>query len=215
MAELSEEEKKVRLERGKSLFNQRCDFMLSVASLKQLPPDELVEVAFAGRSNVGKSSLINALFGQKKLAKTSSTPGRTQQLNYFNLANKLYIVDLPGYGFAKAPKDVVKSWQNLINTYLVGRANLRRVFLLIDSRHGIKKIDEEIMDMLDKAAVTYQVVLTKIDKISAKELEKVLADTNSKVEKHTAAHILVLKTSSEKNLFLDELKAEVADLVNG
>lgn len=202
-----------RLKKGVELFNKKCDFVLSVANLKQLPPDNLEEIAFAGRSNVGKSSLINALFGQRKLAKTSSTPGRTQQLNYFNLDNKLYVVDLPGYGFAKAPKDIVKNWQRLINTYLVGRANLRRVFLLIDSRHGIKKIDEEIMDMLDKAAVTYQIVLTKIDKISNNELEKILATTRTTLEKHTAAHITILKTSSEKNLFLDELKAEVADLV--
>ena len=202
-----------RLKKGKELFNKRCDFVLSVANLKQLPSDDKEEIAFAGRSNVGKSSLINALFGQRKLAKTSSTPGRTQQLNYFNLDDKIYVVDLPGYGFAKAPKDIVKSWQQLINTYLVGRANLRRVFLLIDSRHGIKKIDTEIMDMLDKAAVTYQIVLTKIDKISAKELDKVLLDTAKIVSEHTAAHTVVLKTSSEKNLYLDELKAEVADFI--
>lgn len=206
-------EQQERLKKGVELFNKKCDFVLSVANLKQLPPDNLEEIAFAGRSNVGKSSLINALFGQRKLAKTSSTPGRTQQLNYFNLDNKLYIVDLPGYGFAKAPKDIVKNWQRLINTYLVGRANLRRVFLLIDSRHGIKKIDEEIMDMLDKAAVTYQIVLTKIDKISGNELEKVLVATRTILEKHTAAHVTILKTSSEKNLFLDELKAEVAELI--
>lgn len=202
-----------RLKKGIELFNKRCDFMLSVASLKQLPLDDKVEVAFAGRSNVGKSSLINALFGQRKLAKTSSTPGRTQQLNYFNLNDKVYIVDLPGYGFAKAPKDIVKNWQNLINTYLVGRANLRRVFVLIDSRHGIKKIDEEIMDMLDKAAVTYQIVLTKTDKISEKELNKILDDTNKKIEKHTAAYVTIIATSSEKNLGLDELKAEVFSLL--
>ena len=202
-----------RLKKGIELFNKRCDFMLSVASLKQLPLDDKVEVAFAGRSNVGKSSLINALFGQRKLAKTSSTPGRTQQLNYFNLNDKVYIVDLPGYGFAKAPKDIVKNWQNLINTYLVGRANLRRVFVLIDSRHGIKKIDEEIMDMLDKAAVTYQIVLTKTDKISEKELNKILDDTIKKIEKHTAAYVTIIATSSEKNLGLDELKAEVFSLL--
>lgn len=213
MEENISEETKLRLQKGKELFNKKCDFVLSVAQLKQLPADDREEVAFAGRSNVGKSSLINALFGQRKLAKTSSTPGRTQQLNYFNLDDKLYLVDLPGYGFAKAPKDIVNNWQKLINTYLVGRANLRRVFLLIDSRHGIKKIDEEIMDMLDKAAVTYQIVLTKIDKISAKELDNVINATNEIIKKHTAAHILVLKTSSEKNLFLDELKAEVADML--
>jgi GTP-binding protein len=208
-----EEAQLERLNKGRSLFNKKCDFMLSVANLKQLPADDKEEIAFAGRSNVGKSSLINALFGQRKLAKTSSTPGRTQQLNYFNLDDKIYLVDLPGYGFAKAPKEMVKNWQKLINTYLVGRANLRRVFLLIDSRHGIKKIDEEIMDMLDKAAVTYQIVLTKIDKINAKELDAVIQETNSVVAKHTAAHTIILKTSSEKNLYLDELKAEIADLV--
>lgn len=213
MAEDISEEKQERLARGRELFNKKCDFVLSVANLNQLPDGDRLEVAFAGRSNVGKSSLINALFGQKKLAKTSSTPGRTQQLNYFNLDDKLYLVDLPGYGFAKAPKDIVKNWQKLINSYLVGRATLRRVFLLIDSRHGIKKIDEEIMEMLDKAAVTYQIVLTKIDKISAKELEKVLAATDKIVREHTAAHVTVLKTSSEKNLYLDELKAETADLL--
>lgn len=213
MAEDISEEEKERLARGRELFNKKCDFVLSVANLNQLPDGDRVEVAFAGRSNVGKSSLINALFGQKKLAKTSSTPGRTQQLNYFNLDDKLYLVDLPGYGFAKAPKDIVKNWQKLINSYLVGRATLRRVFLLIDSRHGIKKIDEEIMVMLDKAAVTYQIVLTKIDKISTKELEKVLTATDRIVREHTAAHVTILKTSSEKNLYLDELKAETADLL--
>ena len=213
MAEDISEEEKERLARGRELFNKKCDFVLSVANLNQLPDGDRVEVAFAGRSNVGKSSLINALFGQKKLAKTSSTPGRTQQLNYFNLDDKLYLVDLPGYGFAKAPKDIVKNWQKLINSYLVGRATLRRVFLLIDSRHGIKKIDEEIMEMLDKAAVTSQIVLTKIDKISTKELEKVLTATDRIVREHTAAHVTILKTSSEKNLYLDELKAETADLL--
>ena len=213
MAEDISEEEKERLARGRELFNKKCDFVLSVANLNQLPDGDRVEVAFAGRSNVGKSSLINALFGQKKLAKTSSTPGRTQQLNYFNLDDKLYLVDLPGSGFAKAPKDIVKNWQKLINSYLVGRATLRRVFLLIDSRHGIKKIDEEIMEMLDKAAVTYQIVLTKIDKISTKELEKVLTATDRIVREHTAAHVTILKTSSEKNLYLDELKAETADLL--
>lgn len=212
MSDLCEEEVAERLNRGITFFRRSCEFVISVANLKQLPADDLTEVAFAGRSNVGKSSLINALFGQKKLAKTSSTPGRTQQLNYFKLDNKLYLVDLPGYGFAKAPKDMVKNWQNLIKTYLVGRANLRRVFLLIDSRHGIKKIDEEIMDMLDKAAVTYQIVLTKIDKVSVKELERIYTETKQKVSNHTAAHVSVLKTSSEKNLYLDELKAEVAEL---
>lgn len=199
---------------GRDFFNKKCTFLLSVANLKQLPNGDRSEIAFAGRSNVGKSSLINALFGQKKLAKTSSTPGRTQQLNYFNLDDKLYLVDLPGYGFAKAPKDIVRNWQQLINAYLVGRPNLRRVFLLIDARHGIKKIDTEIMDMLDKAAVTYQIVLTKIDKISVSALERILEDTQKQLKEHTAAHVTILKTSSEKNLYLDELKYEIAELAN-
>lgn len=195
------------------LFNKKCTFVLSVANLHQLPDGDRTEVAFAGRSNVGKSSLLNALFGQKKLAKTSSTPGRTQQLNYFNLDDRLYLVDLPGYGFAKAPKDIVKNWQQLINAYLVGRATLRRVFLLIDARHGIKRIDEEIMTMLDKAAVTYQIVLTKADKISAKALEAVMSETQKRIKPHTAAHITVLKTSAEKNLYIDELKKEIFSLL--
>ena len=199
---------------GRDFFNKKCTLMLSVANLKQLPNGDRSEVAFAGRSNVGKSSLINAIYKKKKLAKTSSTPGRTQQLNYFNLDDKLYLVDLPGYGFAKAPKDIVRNWQQLINSYLVGRPNLRRVFLLIDSRHGIKKIDSEIMDMLDKAAVTYQIVLTKVDKISAAALDRIVKETQQQLKEHTAAHVSVLKTSSEKNLFLDELKNEIAELAN-
>ena len=213
MENIEAKQREENLKNARDFFNKQCDFVLSVASLKQLPLDDRVEVAFAGRSNVGKSSLINAIFGQRKLAKTSSTPGRTQQLNYFNLNNLLYLVDLPGYGFAKAPKDVVKNWQKLINTYLVGRANLRRVFLLIDSRHGIKKIDEEIMSMLDTAAVTYQVVLTKTDKISSSQLEKILLDTKKTLDKHTAAYVNILATSSEKNLGLDELKAEMYNLL--
>ena len=179
----------------------------------KLPENGQIEVAFAGKSNVGKSSMINALLNRKSLARTSAQPGKTQTINFYNVNDAMYLVDLPGYGFAKAPKDIVKNWQKLINSYLVGRATLRRVFLLIDSRHGIKKIDEEIMEMLDKAAVTYQIVLTKIDKISTKELEKVLTATDRIVREHTAAHVTILKTSSEKNLYLDELKAETADLL--
>lgn len=201
-----------QIEAGKKLLYGPCTFMLGAARLDQLPVSELGEIAFAGRSNVGKSSLINALTGQKNLAKASNTPGRTQQLNYFNLGNKLLMVDLPGYGFAQAPENLVKQWQKMIFAYLQGRVNLKRVFLLIDSRHGIKKVDEEIMKMLDTAAVTYQIVLTKTDKISAKELQKVIFDTQENIKKHGAAHIRLLATSSEKKLGLEELRAEIAGL---
>lgn len=201
-----------QIEAGRKLLSGPCTFMLGVARLDQLPVSELGEIAFAGRSNVGKSSLINALTGQKNLAKASNTPGRTQQLNYFNLGNKLLMVDLPGYGFAQAPENMVRQWQKMIFAYLQGRVNLKRVFLLIDSRHGIKKVDEEIMKMLDAAAVTYQIVLTKTDKISAKELQKVIFDTQENIKKHGAAHIRLLATSSEKKLGLEELRAEIAGL---
>lgn len=200
---------------GKKLFIAECSFMLGVAGLNQLPPDNILgEIAFAGRSNVGKSSLINALTGRKTLAKTSNTPGRTQQLNYFNLANKLYIVDMPGYGFAQAPDAMVKKWQKMIFAYLQGRVNLKRVFLLIDSRHGIKKVDKEIMEMLDKAAVNYQIILTKSDKISAVELAKTITETNKILKDHAAAHIDIIATSSEKGRGIDELRAEIARLAD-
>ena len=194
------------------LFTQPCTFVLSVASLEQLPATGLEEVAFIGRSNVGKSSLINALTNQKNLARTSNTPGRTQQLNYFNLAGKLHLVDLPGYGFAKAPKKDVKQWQRMILKYLQGRVNLRRVFLLIDSRHGIKDVDGEIMNLLDKAAVSYQIILTKSDKISAKELEAVIESTQKAIAKRPAAHAVLIATSAEKKTGLDELRAEIVRL---
>lgn len=200
---------------GKKLFTAECSFMLGVAGLNQLPPDNILgEIALAGRSNVGKSSLINALTGRKTLAKTSNTPGRTQQLNYFNLANKLYIVDMPGYGFAQAPDAMVKKWQKMIFAYLQGRVNLKRVFLLIDSRHGIKKVDKEIMEMLDKAAVNYQIILTKSDKISAVELAKTITETNKILKDHAAAHIDIIATSSEKGRGIDELRAEIARLAD-
>lgn len=211
MAERFSEEELIS---GKKLFSQECSFVLGVANLSQLPIDDLEEIAFAGRSNVGKSSLINALTGRKTLAKTSNTPGRTQQLNYFMLSDRVYLVDMPGYGFAQAPEALVKKWQKMLFAYLQGRANLKRVFLLIDSRHGIKKVDAEIMEMLDKAAVNYQIVLTKADKVSAIELEKVVTKTKKNIKEHPAAHIEILLTSSEKKQGIDELRAEIAKLVN-
>ncbi len=198
-----------QLKSAEAQFARPITFMLSVARLEQLPDDDYAEIAFAGRSNVGKSSLINALFNQKKLAKTSSTPGRTQQLNFFNFDNKLYLVDLPGYGYAEAPEKLVKQWQNILKTYLRGRPNLRRVFLLIDSRRGIKKEDLDIMKMLDEAAVSYQIILTKIDKISATELAKTITQTSTEIAKHAAALPDIVVTSSEKKIGLDLCKAEI------
>lgn len=202
-----------QIEAGRQLFAVPASFVLGVASLPQLPVSELPEIAFAGRSNVGKSSLINALTGTKGLAKTSNTPGRTQQLNYFNLNDKLLMVDMPGYGYAQAPEKMVKQWQKLIFTYLQGRVNLKRVFVLIDSRHGIKKVDEEIMDLLDKAAVTYQFVLTKTDKISAAELSRVIERTQAVIKGHPAAYVELIATSSEKGRGIDDLRAEIAKLI--
>ena len=202
-----------QLQSAEAQFLRPINFMLSVAKLEQLPDSVLDEVAFAGRSNVGKSSLINALFNQKKLAKTSSTPGRTQQLNFFNFDDKLYLVDLPGYGYAKAPEKLVKQWQMVLKTYLRGRPNLRRVFLLIDSRRAIKSEDAEIMKMLDEAAVSYQIVLTKTDKISATELEKTLHRTALEIAKHAAALPDIISTSSEKKIGLDQCKAEICSFM--
>ena len=193
-------------------FLRPINFMLSVAQLSQLPNADRDEIAFAGRSNVGKSSLINALFNQKKLAKTSSTPGRTQQLNFFDFDGKLYLVDLPGYGYAQAPEKLVRQWQEILKAYLRGRPNLRRVFLLIDARHGIKKEDADIMKMLDVAAVPYQIVLTKADKISSAELDKAATAVSEELKKHAAALVDIIITSSEKKIGLDIIKAEIHSL---
>ena len=195
------------------LFAGSCEFVLGVAKLEQLPLTEMPEVALAGRSNVGKSSLINAITNKRGLAKTSNTPGRTQQLNYFNLADKIHIVDLPGYGYAQAPEHLVKQWQKVIFAYLQGRVNLKRVLLLIDSRHGIKKTDKEVMEMLDKAAVTYQIVLTKTDKITKADLEKVKSSIEEEITKHAAAYSRVLLTSSEKKTGIEMVRAEIASLI--
>ena len=197
-------------------FPLQWDFIRGVPSLKFLPPEGPPEVAFAGRSNVGKSSLINAIVCKKGLARTSNTPGRTQELNFFVPSGysgepgdmpPLAIVDMPGYGFAQAPKTQVDQWTRLVFDYLRGRVTLKRVYLLIDSRHGIKKNDEDVMDLLDKAAVSYQVVLTKIDKIKEAGVPAMLAEAAGKIKKRPAAFPEMLATSSEKNIGIEELRA--------
>ena len=203
---------KRNIEAGRLLFARDVTFMLSAVSLETLPPARLPEICFAGRSNVGKSSLINALTNRKGLARASNTPGRTRELNYFNVDERLFIVDLPGYGYAKASKSDIARWTKLTRQFLFGRASLRRVFLLIDSRHGIKDSDLELMGMLDETAVTYQLVLTKIDKLKKGETDKVLAKTLKVIAKRPAAFPEIISTSSEKKHGLDELRAEIATL---
>jgi GTP-binding protein len=196
------------------LFEMPWKFVRGVAGLEGLPAADRPEAAFAGRSNVGKSSLLNALVRQKSLARTSNTPGRTQELNFFAPADdSIYIVDLPGYGFAKAPKDKVRAWTELVTAYLCGRPTLQRVFLLIDSRHGVKPPDQEVMKALDAAAVTYQVVLTKADKTSPPRLSEVAAGTAAALERHPAAFPRVLATSAEKGAGISDLRATLAAIV--
>ena len=177
-----------------------------------LPEADRAEVCFAGRSNVGKSSLINALTGTKGLARASNTPGRTQEINYFTQGPELYLVDLPGYGYANAPLAVVEKWQKLLKRYLSGRQTLRRAFVLIDSRHGIKKVDEEIMALLDSAAVTFQCVMTKADKVKAKDLDKVMDQVRGALSKHPAAYPEIVLTSSEKGDGIATLRAIIAGI---
>jgi len=203
---------KREIEAGRLLFARDVTFMLSAVSLDTLPPARLPEICFAGRSNVGKSSLINALTNRKGLARASNTPGRTRELNYFNVDERLFVVDLPGYGYAKASKSDIARWTKLTRQFLFGRASLRRVFLLIDSRHGVKDSDLELMGMLDETAVTYQLVLTKVDKLKKGELEKVLSKTMLVIAKRPAAFPEIICTSSEKKRGLDELRAEIATL---
>jgi len=200
------------IEAGRLLFARDVTFMLSAISLDTLPPARLPEICFAGRSNVGKSSLINALTNRKGLARASNTPGRTRELNYFNVDERLFVVDLPGYGYAKASKSDIARWTKLTRQFLFGRASLRRVFLLIDSRHGMKDSDLELMGMLDETAVTYQVIMTKVDKLKKGELEKVLTKTQKAIAKRPAAFPEIICTSSEKKSGLDELRAEIVGL---
>lgn len=210
------------IEKGRMLFAKGWVFIRGVPAMKFLPPEGPLEIAFAGRSNVGKSSLINAIIGQKGLARTSNTPGRTQELNYFVPEGysgeagdlpPLAVVDMPGYGFAEAPKEQVDAWTRLVFDYLRGRTTLRRVYLLIDARHGIKKNDAEVLDLLDRAAVSYQIVLTKIDKIKPAGVPRLMDETALAIKKRAAAYPNILATSSEKSSGLDELRAAIAQLL--
>ncbi len=199
------------LEKGRLLFAGETEFVKGVVAMDGLPPADRVEVCFAGRSNVGKSSLINALTGRKGLARASNTPGRTQEINFFT-AGDIYVVDLPGYGFANAPVAVVEKWQRLLKQYLQGRQTLRRVFVLIDARHGAKAVDEEIMSLLDSAAVTFQVVMTKVDKLKGDALQASLDKTRAALAKHPAAFPELILTSSEKGDGVKTLRAVIAGI---
>ncbi len=202
------------LEYGRWLFAQACTFLIGAVNLDDLPGGEVTEIAFAGRSNVGKSSLINALTNHKDLARTSNTPGRTQQLNFFDLGGRLTIADLPGYGYARAPWETVRQWTDLVGDYLQGRPQLRRACLLVDARHGLKDSDREVMKMLDDSAVSYQVVLTKCDKIKAAELDRRMQSVGEELKTHVAAHPRLIATSSAKGQGLEQLRAALAALVS-
>lgn len=209
---LAEEPDAQATERGRKLFAGQSEFVKGVVAMSGLPPADRIEVCFAGRSNVGKSSLINALTGTKGLARASNTPGRTQEINFFTQGPDLYLVDLPGYGYANAPLPVVEKWQRLLKQYLSGRQTLRRAFVLIDARHGIKAVDEEILKLLDSSAVTFQCVLTKIDKVKAKDRERVLAQVRAALAKHPAAFPEIVITSAEKGDGIATLRAIIAGL---
>ena len=201
-----------QLEEARRLFAGPCDFVLGVAGLEQLPDADRSEVAFAGRSNVGKSSLINALTGRNTLARTSNTPGRTSELNFFDLGKQMYLVDMPGYGYAKVSKTTREKWNRLIKKYLRGRPNLRQVFILIDGRHGLKDSDEELMSMLDEAAVSYRLILTKCDKSKKAEVEAIEEKLRACLKKHVAAHPEFHRTSALKGDGVAEFRSIIANL---
>ncbi|MEW9919800.1 ribosome biogenesis GTP-binding protein YihA/YsxC [Marimonas sp. MJW-29] len=209
---LAEEPDPQTLEQGRLLFAGETQFVKGVVAMSGLPDPDRMEVCFAGRSNVGKSSLINALTGMKGLARASNTPGRTQEINFFTAGDSHYLVDLPGYGYANAPVAVVEKWQRLLKQYLSGRQTLRRAFVLIDARHGIKKVDDEILTLLDTSAVTFQVVLTKADKVKEKDREKILDQVRRALAKHPAAYPEIVVTSSEKGWGIPTLRAIIATL---
>ncbi len=200
------------LERGRKLFAGECKFLLGAVKVDDLPTYNMPEIAFAGRSNVGKSSLVNAVLGQK-IARTSATPGHTRQLNFFMVRKELIVVDLPGYGYAKAAKKEVAGWNYLIYDYLRGRPGLSRVFMLVDSRHGLKDSDNDVMNVLDDAAMSYQIVLTKSDKVKKKNIDDIFESINKIAGEHTALHPEVLVTSSRENEGIDVLRAEIAAML--
>ncbi len=203
---------KQALETGRKLFAQRCEFVMGLANVADIPHSDVPEVAFAGRSNVGKSSLLNALTGRKSLARTSNTPGRTREINFFLLDERLMLTDLPGYGYARASKQQIKNWTSLVKDYLKGRSVLRRTMLLIDARHGLKESDKRIMTMLDDAGVSYQAVLTKCDKVAATKLKDRITAIEKEFAAHTAAHPEIIATSARDGTGIPELRAELATL---